>query len=207
MSNAPPFLSPFFLIVSGQIGGERLAVGGFSSALWRFPQFVRHTALYLFACLFVWPPFHRVHVRCFPSRCFTSCQTLPLIFLLLFFFNVFFSDQTVKRRQKEMNAIIKIPPRTSPPCTSATHHSISRGSAPPVTPAEQVSDGTISNKKQQRPVYLSTLLPADTSRAATLSAIKLSDNIILNITICCHYCHYYDDFFLLFLPFLTRQIQ
>lgn len=99
------------------------------------------------------------------------------------------------------------PPTPPPPPPSAhvppLHQQKLR---PTVTPAEQVTDGTISDKKQQRPVYLSTLLPADTSRAATLSQIKLFGNIFVIIMIYYHYCHYYDDFSL-FSPFLTRQIQ
>lgn len=117
-----------------------------------------------------------------PSCCFTSCQTLPLNFFLFVLFPTCFSDQTVKPCQREMNANITTPP--APPLAEAP---------PPVTPAEQVTDGTISDKKQQRPVYLSTRLPADTSRAATLSQIKLFGNIIM---IYYYYCHYYDDFFL-----------
>lgn len=101
-----------------------------------------------------------------------------------------------------MNANIQIP-------LLSPYPSISRGSAPPppVTPAEQVTDGTISGEKHQRPVYLSTRLPADTSRAATLSQIKLLGNIIIVVIIIIiiyHYCRYYYDF-PLFSPFLNSS--
>lgn len=134
----------------------------------------------------------------FPSCRFTSCHTPPLMFSFFPFRRVF---------QIQASNVVKINECKHPNPLPSPHPSISRGSAPPpVTPAEQVTDGTISGEKHQRPVYLSTRLPADTSRAATLSQIKLLGSIIIVIIIIIiyHYCRYYYDF-PLFSPFLNSS--